>query len=222
MVLAYIESGEMDDVNVIVTEACISLESWMKDRVGLLESSEDKEAIFSEIQQELIWGFRCVLLGLNFLHANGGLVHGNLGMNAVFVTPSGDWKIGSFEISSTLSSGEEQAFFIKNQQVLDTYYYSPERKVINLASLETKPTNLDIYSFGKCIEKCYEMLGQELPKSMTKYVSLMVHSDVKKRPSALKLTTCALFTTDHCKLLENIDELATKTSKDALEVCMYI
>lgn len=97
----------------------------------------------------------------------------------------------------------------------------PERKSLEDKSLllaKLPPYYVDIYGLGRCIEKSYSTLDIDLPKNLSKYTSLMLHQDMKKRPSALKLSTCALFTSDHIKLLENIDELALKSSKEALDV----
>jgi hypothetical protein len=122
-----------------------------------------------------------------------------------------------------MSQPDEVVYFCKYHHVLESQFVSPERKNLggssdtSVLTAKLPPYYIDVYSLGKVIENCFSFLDVDAPKNLSKYTSLMVHIDIKKRPSAQKLTICALFTTDHIKLLENIDELALKSSKDALD-----
>lgn len=84
--------------------------------------------------QELVWGFRCVLLALGFIHNTCGLLHGNLGLHAIFVSPSGDWKLGSMELAVNLTLADDTEHFLKHQHMLGKPYSSPERSQLPLSS----------------------------------------------------------------------------------------
>lgn len=66
----------------VVTEKAIPLAEVMR------SSKLDTSAIQ--------WGLVCIARAVGFLHQNG-LVHGSLSPATIYVTPSGDWKLGGFE-----------------------------------------------------------------------------------------------------------------------------
>ena len=187
----------------------------------------------SAIVQELVWGFRCVLLALGFIHNNCGLLHGNLGLHAIFVSPSGDWKLGSLELASNLSLAEDTEHFLKHQHLLGKPFSSPERSQLPpsssalssdgeaaLSALKAKlpPYYIDVFALGQCMQSAFAILDIAIPANLSKYLTLMVGNETKKRPPCKKLSQCAIFNSDYIKLLESIDELALKSSKEALEV----
>ena len=80
------------------------------------------------------------------------------------------------------------------------------------------PYYIDIYALGQCMQSAFALLDIAIPSNLSKYLTLMVGAEIKKRPPCNKLSQCAIFNSDYIKLLENIDELALKSSKEALEV----
>ena len=84
------------------------------------------------------------------------------------------------------------------------------------------PYYIDIYALGQCMQSAFALLDIAIPSNLSKYLTLMVGAEIKKRPPCNKLSQCAIFNSDYIKLLENIDELALKSSKEALEVKYYI
>jgi serine/threonine protein kinase len=222
-VLSFVESAEMEDSVALVTESCVPFENWISKINSASLSMESK----AHLIQELVWGFRCVILALNFLHSNGGLLHGNLGHHAIFVMPGGDWKIASMELACNMSLPEDVDFFCRHHTILSKPFCSPERLTLrpgdtvnNEVVLKAKnpPYYIDIYSLGQCIQSTFAELDLEIPTNLSKYIALMVHSDIKKRPTALKLSQSAVFNSDYIKLLENINELSLKSPKEALDV----
>ncbi|KAJ8907117.1 hypothetical protein NDN08_003599 [Rhodosorus marinus] len=82
-ILKFITSTEGSDGSLhIATENAVPLADLMQ------KGSLTPEAIQ--------WGLVCVSRALGFVHS-GTLVHGSLSPASVFVTPSGDWKLGGFE-----------------------------------------------------------------------------------------------------------------------------
>ncbi len=213
----------MEDSLALVTESCVPFEVWLKSiRDGGI-SGESKQ----NLTQEIIWGFRCVLLALSFLHSNGSLLHGNLGLQSIFVVPGGDWKIGSMELACNMGIAEDMDYFVRNHTALGKPFASPERQTLRVGDAATNdavlkaklpPYYIDIYSLGQCIQATFNALDLEMPASLEKYLALMLHAEIRKRPTALKLSQSAVFSSEYVRLLESISELPLKSSKEALEV----
>ncbi|NXX23906.1 SCYL1 protein, partial [Podargus strigoides] len=55
-------------------------------------------------EQEVAWGLHQLLTALSFL-GGSGLVHHALALDAVFVDPGGDWKLGGLERVAAASEG---------------------------------------------------------------------------------------------------------------------
>lgn len=92
-VLCFIDGVDLEDSIMLVTERCQPLESWLSERRNLLNSRgviegevDAEEESKAMLVQELMWGFRCVIEALQFLHTVGQLSHGYLGPHALFVT----------------------------------------------------------------------------------------------------------------------------------------
>jgi hypothetical protein len=143
-VLTYVESIEIEDSVVLVTEQCTPLEIWLKKVRN--DPAIPKQNLFSE----LTWGFKCVLKAIDFLHSSCSLLHGNLGLHAIFVTPNGDWKLGAFELATNVEAADNISQFLSHHTMLDGFYLSPERKTLGSDSVDSV---LKVsYSFqSKCI-----------------------------------------------------------------------
>jgi hypothetical protein len=62
-VLTFLESADIEDSILLVTEQCTPLEQWLEN-VNIDDATpEVKESTV----QELLWGFRCILNGLQVL-----------------------------------------------------------------------------------------------------------------------------------------------------------
>eukprot|EP01036_Dinobryon_divergens_P032364 gene32364-41931_t len=237
-VVTYVDSIELDEASVLVTESCRPLETWLKEyRSRMTDHSPEGHAA---VVQELVWGFRCVLLALGFIHNTCGLLHGNLGLHAIFVSPSGDWKLGSMELAVNLTMADDTEHFLKHQHMLGKPYSSPERSQLPLSSnaagdgatalntLKAKlpPYYIDIYALGQCMQSAFAILDIAIPANLSKYLTLMVGAEIKKRPPCNKLSQCAIFNSDYIKLLENIDELVISKLEPSVadiskSICAY-
>lgn len=95
-VLTYIDSLEVENTYYLITESCRPLAYYL---------SESK---LTDTQRELLvsWGFYQLLNCIKFLHNEAKLSQNNL-CNAIFITSSGDWKLGAFHLSAPLSSPQK-------------------------------------------------------------------------------------------------------------------
>ncbi|EJD76151.1 SCY1 protein kinase [Loa loa] len=92
-VLAYLDSIEMNGTFYLITEACVPLKIYITEN-----KLTDKQKDFV-----VSWGLFQLMNCLKFLHQEAELSHENI-RHSVYVTESGDWKLGGFEKSTSFSS----------------------------------------------------------------------------------------------------------------------
>ncbi|KAG2054993.1 ARM repeat-containing protein [Suillus hirtellus] len=90
-VLRYIDVVESDSAICIMTERVRPLP------LALSQSSSNAPR---EREDWLIWGLHRISVALAFLNDSASSTHGNVRPNAIFITPSGEWKLGGFEVLS--------------------------------------------------------------------------------------------------------------------------
>lgn len=141
------------------------------------KSSTSYSNIDSEesLHSEYLWGIKCILKGLDFLHSTCSSIHGNLSLNSIFVTPNGDWKLGSLELLCNMKNENELNNFLQySTSILDKDYQSNERLDLisssksndlkktndilnNLLSTSNPPGYIDTYSLSIIIKKLYNL-----------------------------------------------------------------
>jgi len=219
-VLTYIETVEVEDSLVLVTESCVPLEQWLKSIIN--DPKVPKQYLF----YELAWGFKCILQALDFFHTNASLIHGNLSLQSIFVTPNGDWKLSGLELTCNVNNNDELNHFVSNHSILDNEYISPERlslrgsdagKIESVMKAKVPPYYIDIYSFGICVQKAFQICHEPINGSFEKHIALTIHEEIRKRPTAKKLLQTSTFNSDYIKILENVQEFSVKSAKDILE-----
>lgn len=90
-VLRYIDVVESDSAICIMTERVRPLP---------LALSQSSSNVPREREDWLIWGLHRISVALAFLNDSASSTHGNVRPNAIFITPSGEWKLGGFEVLS--------------------------------------------------------------------------------------------------------------------------
>nr|XP_054509672.1 N-terminal kinase-like protein [Agelaius phoeniceus] len=93
-ILGYLDSLETEQCLYLVTEAVTPLRRHLRLHPPSGDSGE----------QEVAWGLQRLLTALAFLGVSG-LVHHALGLDAVFVDPGGEWKLGGLERVAATSEG---------------------------------------------------------------------------------------------------------------------
>ncbi|KAG2142740.1 uncharacterized protein EDB93DRAFT_601216 [Suillus bovinus] len=95
-VLRFIDVVESDSAICIMTERVRPLP---------LALSQSSSNVAREREDWLIWGLHRISVALAFLNDSASSTHGNVRPNAVFITPSGEWKLGGFEVLSNPKDG---------------------------------------------------------------------------------------------------------------------
>ena len=216
-ILTFLEGIDLPDSIVLATESCIPLDLWLTEKKGDIDPS---------IEHELLWGFRCILEALDFLHTKASLSHGYLGLHAIYIAKNGDWKLGALELASNLAVGEELSFAKTYSNMLVRPYISPERVQLCKCSpgddvenvTKTPPGAADIFSLAHCIQKCFDQLGVEIPSGFAQYTKKMLSVESRRRPTASQLVKCKEFNNDHIQLLVSLGELALKPPGESVEI----
>jgi serine/threonine protein kinase len=144
-VLGFIDSTDLEDQLILVTEYCTPLSVWLSNQLATTVTAEDRALLF----EECLWGFKCVLTALSFLHTAGNMTHGYLGPHAIFVCKTGDWKLGAFELSANSSNSADTSIVLQHGHLLERAYQAPERKIIDEAALRNPVGSADIYSLSQ-------------------------------------------------------------------------
>lgn len=238
-VLTYMDSLDSDEALLLVTEQCTPLQQWLQ------EVNSNPATSKQNLVYELTWGNMCFLIlvsrmltrfvsigfkgilkALDFLHSNCSLIHGNVGPHSIFITQNGDWKLGAFELACNVNNTDEVDYFCNNHNILETSLQPPERvglrpgdsgRIDTALKSKVPPYYLDVFSFGRSVERVFEDTSTDLTGSLSKYVATTVSSDMKKRPQAAKLLQAAVFNSDYIKILENVQEFSIKGQKEILE-----
>ena len=205
-IVSYIESADYEESLVLVTEQCKPLEAWLSENTTTRKTSE-----------ELLWGFRCVLDALQFLH-NNGLTHGYLGLHAIFVTKGGDMKLGALDLVANMTVEDDLTFLRTYIHLLNKPYLAPERQDVcrsgnggagsSSGKGKAAGAEADIFALAYCMQTAFNKADLEAPASLSKYFARMMSADPAKRPSASQLLKCPVFNSDDVKLLLSLGELA--------------
>lgn len=204
---------------IIVTEQCKPLDDWLE----LLDprTSASNAAAIS-------WGIYNVVEALDFLHTNAKLAHGMVCPDAIFVTPSGDFKLGGFDLITPLGTGDKALggptphFKSYEGAVCPHDYRSPERVGGRYDVLQQSAPvhSVDCYSLAALIEYVYSHpnagTGGQVPPPLQKALARMKNDAPKLRPRLAPLLKCPVFDNPHVKAEKFLDEVLSKPIEEKI------
>lgn len=132
-ILKFLSSVEGGDGTLLVaTEPATPLATLLSSGVKL-----DRDAI--------IWGLFTVSRALGFMHQSG-LIHGRVNASTIFVTPSGDWRLGGLEAVTKHANAASLSQYV---QLQSEAYRSPEYAVSNWRQVTDMPASaIDSWALG--------------------------------------------------------------------------
>ncbi|KAI5116981.1 hypothetical protein M0805_001592 [Coniferiporia weirii] len=142
-VLKFIDTVDSDTIVYIMTERVRPLGQVMQ--TWSAKSTKEKE-------DWNVWGLQRISTALAFVNDSCMSTHGNVRMDSVFLSPSGEWKLGGFELLS--NSKDDQAVLYTLGSILpdSNRHASPEVKKMGWSSLkEHHPSVADAYALGLLI-----------------------------------------------------------------------
>ncbi|EKM53988.1 uncharacterized protein PHACADRAFT_96310 [Phanerochaete carnosa HHB-10118-sp] len=142
-VLKFLDAVETDTTVYIMTERVRPLAPAIQERAS--KSAQEKE-------DWLLWGIHRISVSLAFVNESCTSTHGNVRVDSVFISPSGEWKLGGFEV---LSSPKDDAAILYTMGSLlpdASTYASPEIKKGGWSAVkENSVTAADAYALGLLI-----------------------------------------------------------------------
>jgi len=178
---------------IIVTEPCISLDTW-------LQTNPPPE--------QVAWGLEAIVRALHFLHASAGLCHGNLSPLSFYVTPAGDVKLWNFSLVSSLQHGVPRHFIDWEGLVTPQEYRAPERLEARWDAIAASGVHaMDSYGLGVLVA---HMFHGVVPTQLTKAVQRLQTANLKMRPRLQPLLKCPIFDTPYQKLQLQLEEFAVQ------------
>lgn len=149
------------------------------ERVTPLAWSTKRKAVS---EQSLLWGLHSIAKTLKFINDDAGSVHGNIRVSSVFVSESGEWKIGGLEILSAMKE-DDAIIFAHGTLVPEIGRYAPPEVVKSgWDSVRNNPTHaVDAYDYGILISEVFtgSFSGTDQVGS-TKNVPLPMHNSYKR------------------------------------------
>ncbi|KAF1990937.1 ARM repeat-containing protein [Aulographum hederae CBS 113979] len=211
-VIKVLETSETDAYIYIATERLTPL-AWHTKRKSLAEET-------------LKWGLYSVARTLKFINGEASSIHGCLRSSSVFTSESGEWKLGGFDLLSSVKE-DEAIIYTYGSLVPDSARYAPPEiakggwDVIKRHPL----TALDAYDFGVFIFEVFngsfvssEQIGQTktIPPSMHQSYKRLVNANPKARISVGQFfeqgqRSSGFFETPLIHLTEGIDNLGLKS-----------
>ncbi|EIN12027.1 ARM repeat-containing protein [Punctularia strigosozonata HHB-11173 SS5] len=151
-------------LDVVETETTIFI---MTERVQPLSAALSSWRGKGVVEKEdwLLWGLHRISVALAFVNDAASSTHGNICPNSIFISPSGEWKLGGFEL---LSNPQDEAAVLYNMGSLlpGTFEHMPPevRKGGWSALKEHNPAVADAYAFGLLL---HAVFNQDQPPPAT-------------------------------------------------------
>ncbi|KAG6296908.1 hypothetical protein E4U45_005634 [Claviceps purpurea] len=172
------------------------------------------------------WGLHSVAKTVKFINTDASSIHGNLKVGSVYTSESGEWKLGGFEVLSSVKE-DESVIYTYGSMIPDSARYAPpEIARGGWESIKKSPHSaIDSFGYGVLI---FEVFNGDYNGSdqagQTKNVPPTMHSSYKRlcnaNPKARTNVSAfldqgnrsgAFFDSPLIKLTEGIDNLGVKT-----------
>ncbi|EJU03966.1 ARM repeat-containing protein [Dacryopinax primogenitus] len=145
-VLKFIDVVETDTTIHIVTERVTPLRVAAEQWTGKGKEREDWA----------VWGMHRVCVALAFINDAGGSAHGNVRTDSVFVSTTGEWKLGGFEVLSQPKDDQAVLYTVGGLVPDSGTYASPEVKKSGWSALKELDTSVaDSYALGLLIHTTF-------------------------------------------------------------------
>jgi len=213
-----LEKAAITGTLIIVTEKCMPLDDWLENLNP--HTPQPNAAAIS-------WGIHNIVEALGFLHNQAKLAHGMVCPDAVFVTPSGDFKLGGFDLITPIGiddgGGGPTPHFRKYEgAVCPADYRSPERASgrYDVLQQSTPVHSIDCFSLAALIEYVYTHpnagTNGQVPTPLKKALVRMKNDSPKLRPRLAPLLKCPVFDNPYVKAEMFLDEVMSKPVEEKI------
>ncbi|KAI6367063.1 hypothetical protein MCOR25_004986 [Pyricularia grisea] len=216
-VIKMLDAVETDTYIYIATERLVPLR-WHIKRKSLSPET-------------LKWGLHSVARTMKFINDDASSIHGSLKVSSIYTSESGEWKLGGFEVLSSVKD-DEALIYTYGSLVPDSARYAPPEVAKSGWDVVKKAPHhaVDSFNFGTLIFEAFngdftgsEQAGQtkNIPPTMQASYKRLVNANPKARLSVGHLLEQgqrrgAFFDTPLIKLTEGVDNLGmmSETERD--------
>ncbi|OSD01310.1 ARM repeat-containing protein [Trametes coccinea BRFM310] len=146
-VLKFMDAVETDTTIHIMTERVRPLGTAIQDWQS--KGAQEREAW-------LVWGLHRVSVALAFLNESASSTHGNVRVDSIFISSSGEWKLGGFDVLSNPKDDAAILYTLGGMVPDASLYSSPEVKKGGYSALKELPVAAaDAYGLGLLIHYAF-------------------------------------------------------------------
>ncbi|EOD51513.1 Protein kinase [Neofusicoccum parvum] len=210
-VIKVLDTVETETYIYIATERLTPL-SWHTRRKALAEET-------------IKWGLHNVAKTLKFLNGEASSVHGCLRVSSIFTSESGEWKLGGFDVLSSMKEDDAVIYSFGSLVPDSNRYAPPEISKGGWDVIKSNPiTAIDAYGFGTVVFETFngsfqgtDQLGQvkSVPPTMQQSYRRLINPSPKARSSVGQFLdqgqrSGGFFQTPLISLTEGIENLGLK------------
>ncbi|KID98782.1 protein kinase-like protein, partial [Metarhizium majus ARSEF 297] len=178
------------------------------------------------------WGLHSVARTIKFINTDASSIHGNLKVGSVYTSESGEWKLGGFEVLSSVKD-DESAIYTYGSLVPDSARYAPpELAQGGWDVIKKNPHSaVDSFNFGVLIFETFNneyngsgQAGQtkNIPPTMQSSYKRLCNANPKARIAVSAFLeqgnrTGSFFDSPLIKLTDGIDNLGMKSPSEREE-----
>jgi len=206
-ILTYLDGFEIENTAVtIVTEDVRPLSDYLQE--------------FKEYPSGLTWGLYQLTKTIAFLNNDCKMIHGNITMENIFVTQSGDWKLGGFDLISLLT---DTTSLVRNNgfnSIVANKYKSPEYSKNSFAGIDAESIScIDVWMLACLIYELYNgkynsmedlKKTQNIPKNLLPEYQQMLHSNPTNRLDPAGILESEFFNDNYVETCLFLEEIALK------------
>lgn len=219
--------GVIKVFDTVETESYIYLAT---ERVIPLEWSVRRKALSEETCK---WGLYTVANTVAFINDEASSVHGNVRLSSIFMSGSGEWKMGGFEILSSVKD-DEAVIYRYGGSMREADRYAPREVVTSgWETIKKNPISaVDSYGFGLLLLEVFsgrfvssDQIGvtKHIPPTMHQSYRRLLNSNPRARVSVSHfceqgMRAGGFFQTPLIRLSEAIGSLGLKSDREREEL----
>ncbi|KAJ7594647.1 hypothetical protein C8J56DRAFT_927286, partial [Mycena floridula] len=158
-VLKFMDAVESDNMIYIMTERVRPLRPDLQARQT--KGSQEKE-------DWLLWGLHRISVALAFINDSCASSHGNVRIDSIFISPSGEWRLGGFELLS--NPKDDAAVLYTYGHLLGSSGLPPEIQKDGFSALkQIDPATIDAYELGILLNETFNPTHHPPPSASSPY-----------------------------------------------------